>query len=151
MPSYILNIGRLSQIGHELKTKLKMIISSSWKVFTMPMWKELLSNGHHPLPVQMASAFNDVTFVSAAAGKPCAFCINQSWRLSFKYQREKKKTPQNNTIQSGKEGFGNFVSSCWLWLWVGLLTAASGKPLDYFRQTEQASWNVYYYFSLGWL
>lgn len=55
-----------------------MIISSSWKVFTLPMWKKLLPTGHHPLPMQMASAFNDMTFVSAAAGKPCAFCINQS-------------------------------------------------------------------------
>lgn len=34
------------------------------------MWKELLPSRLH---VQMAAAFNDMTFEQAAAGKPCAF------------------------------------------------------------------------------
>lgn len=150
MPSYSLSIGKLSQIGHELKTKLKMITSSSWKVFTLPMRKELLPTGHRFPPHADGLCLQWHDLCTRRSRKALWFFYQPELTSKFQIPRG-EKNPQNNTTQSGREGPGSFVSSCWLWLWVGLLTAASGKPLDYFRQTEQATWNVYYYFSLGWL
>lgn len=43
------NTGQLSQIIHKLKTKLKMIISYSWKILILRTWKEFLSTAYPPL------------------------------------------------------------------------------------------------------